>query len=353
MNHIETMSVTLTKAARLMQIYLDAQLVPMLQSSPGIGKSAIVKAYAEYANLKLIDVRLSTFDPTALNGFPMHQRDAQGEFTGKADFLPMATFPLEGDIVPDGYAGYLLFFDEFNQANRAVQAAAYRVILDREIGDKKLHKDCHVVAAGNLMTDNAIANPLGTALQSRLTHVFIREDLDEFMQYAIDNNFDERVMAWVKSRGNVMDFDPHHSDCTFVCPRTLEMLNKAVQHIPTDQMYELQQVPMGIVGAGNGTDFVSFVEVYKDLVTIEQITANPKQAKLPSSSNARWATVFMLSGQMKKGKKSNKAVLEYMDRMDGEFAALFFQDCIRRDTTIIQDIAFDDMVCKWERQGKI
>lgn len=46
---------------------LKSGLVPMLTGSPGLGKSDIIHSIAQELNLKVIDHRLSTSDPTDLN----------------------------------------------------------------------------------------------------------------------------------------------------------------------------------------------------------------------------------------------------------------------------------------------
>lgn len=75
-------------------------------------------------NLKLIDFRLSQCDPTDLNGFPSVNDK------GRATYMPMTTWPLEGDDLPinkktgQPYDGWLIFFDEMPAAAPAVQAAA-------------------------------------------------------------------------------------------------------------------------------------------------------------------------------------------------------------------------------------
>ena len=92
-------------------------LVPFIQSSPGIGKSSIVKQIAKEFNLKLIDHRLSTSSPEDLLGLPHFEE-------GKAVFSPFRDiFPLEDSSIPEGKDGFLLFFDEFNSAPRSIQAA--------------------------------------------------------------------------------------------------------------------------------------------------------------------------------------------------------------------------------------
>jgi MoxR-like ATPase len=108
------MLVNISSAKELVYDVLKAKLVPFLQSSPGIGKSSLAKQLAEENDLELIDVRLSQLDPTDLSGLPFRKGD-------KAEYLPMNTFPLEGESVPEGKEGFLLLLDEFNSAPMSVR----------------------------------------------------------------------------------------------------------------------------------------------------------------------------------------------------------------------------------------
>lgn len=112
------MQVKISQAASMITKAIKAKLVPMLVGSPGTGKSMIVQDIAESYGLKLIDMRLSQCDPTDLMGFPNINKE------GRAGYAPMETFPIEGDPLPEGYSGWLLFLDEFNSAPPSVQAAA-------------------------------------------------------------------------------------------------------------------------------------------------------------------------------------------------------------------------------------
>ena len=159
------MRVTPRKLTWLVALTLEAGLVPFISGSPGIGKSAIVKQLAKAGNLKLIDHRLSTSAPEDLSGLPHF-------VNGQAHFAPFAgLFPIEGMTeIPEGYDGFLLFLDEFNSADRDVQKSAYKLVLDRMVGQYKLHPSVRIVCAGNLITDRAIVTELSTAMQSRMIH---------------------------------------------------------------------------------------------------------------------------------------------------------------------------------------
>ena len=128
------MQVKINQAAQMITKFIRAKIVVMLSGSPGIGKSHIVHQIAKEHGLKIIDLRLAQCDPCDLMGFPM----IDGE---KARYKPMDTFPIEGDDIPKGYNGWLLFMDELNSAAPAVQSASYKIILDRMIGNNRLHEN--------------------------------------------------------------------------------------------------------------------------------------------------------------------------------------------------------------------
>lgn len=111
------MELKISQAIPVIQGLMKAKLVPLVKGSPGVGKSDIIHGIAKTFNLKVIDLRLAQCDPTDMLGFPQIK-------DGKADYVPMATFPLEGDELPKGYDGWLLFMDELTSAPKAIQAAA-------------------------------------------------------------------------------------------------------------------------------------------------------------------------------------------------------------------------------------
>lgn len=204
------------KLRELMIDVIEAGLVPYVTSSPGMGKSAITHSVAAEFNLKMIDHRLSTSTPEDMTGLPRFNEH------GEATFAPFAElFPLDYTPLPDGKDGWMLFLDEFSSAPKSIQAPAYKLILDRMTGQKKLNSNVAIVAAGNLATDRAIVNPISTALQSRMVHLELELDFDEWlMDVALKQNYDKRIIAFLSQYpSKLMDFEPDHHDKTFCCPR--------------------------------------------------------------------------------------------------------------------------------------
>ena len=303
-------------------------LVPIFVGSPGTSKSYSVKKFADDHDLKLIDIRLGQCTPEDLNGLPM--RDGN-----RAIFAPFNLFPLETDEIPDGYAGWLVFFDEITSANKSVQAAAYKVILDRMVSTHNLHPNTIMVAAGNKATDRAVVNQMSTALQSRMVQYEVEICTKEFSEHALRADFDYRVRSFLDYMpSRVMFFKPDHQEKTFPCPRTWEFLSKLIKDNPiTPRMFPRIA---GCIGAGTATEFMTFVQEFDRIPSYEDIIRNPQGTKIPSESSTKYATVSTLVEKFdKEAKVDFKNVLAYLERFSTEFQILYMRALVTRHPELI------------------
>lgn len=303
---------------------LRAGLVPFVQSSPGMGKSSIMKSVAEEYELEVIDHRLSTSAPEDLSGLPRFNERGYAEFAPFADL-----FPIEGTPLPRHKQGWMLFLDEFNQATKSVQSASYKLILDRMTGQKKLHEKVVITAAGNLATDRAIVNVLGTAMQSRVVHIEMEINFNEWLEdVALKQNYDQRIIGFLAQfPSKLMTFDPNHTDKTFCCPRTWEFMNRllAVTDVTDDRV----ALYGGTISPGIAAEFVQFTKIYGSLINIREVITNPATAPLPEGAPMKWATVSMLMEKV--DARNFNALAEYMSRFDLTFRVLFFRSVLVRN----------------------
>lgn len=147
----------------------------------GIGKSSIVEEYAEENGLKVIVFSLATEMPEAMGGIP-HAVDKRTEEDKKkvAKAVEYFTRLLDERLEPifkDKGKGYILFFDEMNQALPEVMNACYSICYNNP---QKRHWVGHsleyaqIVGAGNLSTgeDGTVyLNDVPTPLHNRF-HIF-------------------------------------------------------------------------------------------------------------------------------------------------------------------------------------
>lgn len=320
------MQVNIPTAIEMISNYLLCGLVPMIEGSPGIGKSAIVKQIADKYGLKIIDLRLSQSEPTDFMGFPRIGAN-------KAGYVPMETFPVEGDPIPTGYNGWLIFLDEFNGGELSVQKASYKLILDRMVGIHHLHKNVAIVAAGNKETDNAAVEPMNTALQSRLVHLEIGPDAKEWSDWASANGVDHRIVDYINFKAEALyTFSPTHTDKTYACPRTWEFVNRILSKTEEGNPIRLPMIA-GAVSEGVAREFLTYMDIYKDLPKISQIEANPEGMRVPEEPSI----LFALTGSIaSNASKTNlDSLIKFVKRLPVEFQVICLRQVVRRNKELI------------------
>lgn len=350
-------TVSISQAVPMVLRCIKAKLVTMMQGSPAIGKSAIGQKIAKDNNLKMIDLRLSQCDPTDLLGFPKVT-------DGKAGYVPMDTFPLstdplplkkagipghkKGDTLLDGtiaaedkeaipaeyYSGWLLFLDEFNSAPRSVQAAAYKIVLDRMVGQFNLHPNCAIMCAGNKEDDGAIVEEMSTALQSRLIHMSLVVNAEEWNDWAIGAGIDHRITSFINWKPDQLyTFKPDHTDKTYASPRTWEFADRLLKSGLNENDIEFMPLMSGTIGHGTTSEFRMFCEIASKLPTIAQIMANPDKIEVPDEPSI----LFALSGALSVHFKAADVVpyITFLNRLPAEFQIVTLKQTIARDRTVL------------------
>lgn len=322
---------------------IKSNVVPMITGSAGTGKSSIVQAVADELNLKLIDIRVSQLMPYDLAGLI-----APNEDRTRAGYLPVDVFPLDTDTLPinlktnQPYSGFLIFFDEFNSGDRSTIAAAYKVVLDRKIGEHSLHPTTRIVCAGNRIQDNAIVNRLGSAMQSRMIHLEMSLNRKEFMEYVTNANWNNILTSYFRFRpNNIHNFDPNKLDevVTFATPRTWEFVNKLLQNGLLNQSNDIVYTTIcGSVGEQAGNDFMSYLQIYKDLPQVSVIEKDPTKAPLPDQDNigAKWAMTAYLADKFNSA--NEQALVTYIERMrEDDLKVLAYRMAVTKYTKLINN----------------
>ena len=297
-------------------------LVPMVASSPGMGKSDIVRDIAKEYSLKVFDMRMSQCEPVDMQGYP----DSKD---GRMTFNVPEYFPLETDEVPKGYDGWLLFLDEFNSGHKQTEAAAYKLILDRAVYIHKLHPRCRIICAGNLTTDRAIVNTASTATTSRLIHYRMRIDHEIWIQWANANNIDHRIISLIKFKPPLLHkFDPDTAELTFPCPRTWAFASKVISN--KESIDKLTKIRLaGTVGEGAAAEFATYAAIYQNLPTIEQILTDPRSGwRVPTEPSEQYAVTTMLSHNIKE--TNIDKIMIAIERLPMEMQVVTFKDIYKR-----------------------
>ncbi|MBU3065940.1 MoxR family ATPase [Nocardia sp. NEAU-G5] len=228
-----------------------------LWGAPGIGKSSLVRAFAESLGLECVTLLGTQLAPEDLIGVPQIVED-------RSRFAP-----------PEMIARaqpYCLFLDELNAAPAEVQKSFYSLILDRRVGSYELPAGSVVIGAGNRATDNALARPMASALVNRMVHVHLRADVDDWLKWAAHNGIHRWVVEYLMQRPDHLWSAPPKTEQPFSTPRGWHMLSDALHsygdEIPDQTLWILAS---GTLTTAHASGFRAFVKTARHAFDLEAV----------------------------------------------------------------------------------
>jgi hypothetical protein len=324
-----------SQVARMTDRCIEMQ-IPFYMAGPiGAGKSQITRQVCDARKIGFTDVRMSQMDPTDIKGFPSPDAVNNVMRWLPADFLP----PMLIKGKPNKTKG-LLFLDELPSAPVAVQAAAYQLILDRQVGNYTLPEGWCVGGAGNRQSDRSIVNKMPAALANRLVHIDYEVDVDDWVAHAMASGIHANTIAFIRFRSNLLhNFDSALNPMAFPTPRSWFMVDKILR----DGMPQADEHALitGTVGQGAATEFAAFMKVIRDLPTIDEIKLSPDSARIPKSPATLYALTTTLG--MATTASSFSRFMQYVERMEKEWQVVYIRDCLRRENKV----KFDAVFTKW------
>jgi len=312
---------------------LIEQKVPtFLWGAPGIGKSSIVKHIANEKGLGFIDLRLALMDPTDLKGIPFYDKESH-----TALWAPPAFLPKDGEGI--------LFLDELNAAPPSVQASAYQLILDRQIGEYTLPDGWAVVAAGNREGDRGVTYRMPAPLANRFVHFEMEVNADDWRFWAYKKELDERIISYLSyKQEHLFTFDAKSDSKSFATPRSWEYVNSILQS-GLDESLVLNAIS-GAVGKEEAVGFLSFAKVMKRLPDIKRILSSG-EGEYSDEVDVLYALSTGLVSAVLKDETQLDNLLKYTLELKGEFAVMIVQDLQRNGLTMEHSDIFKEWVKKF------
>ena len=293
------------KEAVRMSIIIKRAL--MVWGPPGIGKSEAIEQIALEQNRPLIDLRLLLMEPTDLRGMPYKTEyivfDDEGNEVRKEETVRWA--PPE-ELPKIGFKdNAILFLDEISAAAPTVQAAAYQLVLNRRIGPYELPPGVDIIAAGNRMSDKAVAFRMPSALANRFVHCTLTPNFSDWKDWAISSGkVDASVIAYhIETGGSkLFTFDPKNHETAFATPRSWvfasDMVTASKQSNVSEKM--LRILVSGCIGEGIANEFITFRRMEKQIPKTEDILfGKVKDAKDLKDISAKYLVIINLCHYLK------------------------------------------------------
>lgn len=256
----------------------NKNVVAMMHSSPGLGKSSIVQQICDKHDMFMFDLRMAQLEPTDIC-IP-YVTDGMQKWSTPVWFEKLNQ-QLEQN--PDRKA--ILFLDELTNAPISTQHAGYRLVLDRELpSGEKLHDNVYILAAGNLVEDRCGAKSLSPALANRFaSHIKIEPDLKCFLNYAVQHDFDPSIIGFLNWKADQLyTFQPGQQDLSFASPRSWEMASNLKKSVLSNNDNMLNIALSGCVGEATATEYQNFIQYYSKLPDFSQIANGKLKYKVPT-----------------------------------------------------------------------
>lgn len=228
--------------------------------APGIGKSALVEAFADAVGLPCVSLLGSQLAPEDIIGIPQIRGNT-------SEFLPPKMIARTEP--------YVLFLDELNACSQEVQKAFYSLIHERRIGEYHLPEGSVVIGAGNRTQDGAIVKTMSTALLNRMFHVQLRADSRQWLHWACENALHPWVIEYITKRPDHLFTEPPKTEEPFSTPRSWHMLSDALKacragekNIPEDL---LKTLAYGCVSAPHASMFLAYLKQRRNTNQLQDI----------------------------------------------------------------------------------
>ena len=316
-------SITLQQAADL--IVSTPENRYLLQGEPGIGKSSIMGsirsklpshlfAYIDVPNTDLGDVAMPAMD---------HEKQV-------TRYYPNSRFNLHLN------KPVVIMLDEFTKGAEPVKNMFHPMLETHNprLGDLPIHKDSIVFLTGNMGSDG-VGDQLKAHTRNRIVPVQVHKPTaDEWLGWAVNNDVDGVVMAWVNERNQVlasyMDegeadneyiFNPKKVQTAYVSPRSLERASNIIKARDKVDSDTLICALTGAIGESGSRDLQAYLTYQQQIPKWEDIIEAPKKAKVPDSAGASYVLIFNAIAKI--STETITPFMEYLKRLEPEFQATF------------------------------
>lgn len=273
----------------------EAQLTGFVWGHAGIGKSSIVKKYAEEMGYHFFPLYLGTqSDLGDVLGLADFKRDAAGNAIATTFATPDWLRDTVDYCNSNPESGAIIFLDEFNRARRDVLNGMFSLALDKTFHTLKLPENCHVIAAGNPPTDEYYVTDVNeTALMARFVHIKLEPSFDEWHAYAKANNFERSLVSFFQEQPGLLEDRKSEFELPVkVDRRSVERVNRLFQIKTPDHI--LNQLMHGILGLERTVAYQQHIKNMEKPLTGDEILNGSRLEHVVTWSNPNNIVASML-----------------------------------------------------------
>lgn len=283
---------TTRELPKVLEAVKELNLVPMIWGKPGIGKSDMVRQFANLCHdkdpnfdNKVIDIRLANRNSEDIYGIPQYEEDAKDPKIKRTGWAIPKIFPMDKD-----WKG-IIFFDEINLGQQSVMNSVFQIVQERTLDDKPLPAGAIIIAAGNNAEYSISANEMSEPLKNRFVHIYLIADLDSWLEYEINRtdkeNVNEDILAYLKIKPDLFEGDAMREQGAnqFATPRSWDKIQRIINNKSID-LGTKRILVGGLIGATAQVNLFNYLEDSSKYQDPKEIYEDGKSFKDKEDLNA-------------------------------------------------------------------
>lgn len=249
----------ITNLHKTLPYLIKAKITPCIIGGHGIGKSSVIKQYAEENGYSFHPYLLGQMsDAGDILGLQEFDRDENGK--------AFQTRFIHPEALPKNKKS-LLFFDELNRASKDLIQALFQLVLEGKYHNYSLPEDSFIVVAMNPPTgDYTVIDFNDKAFQDRFCHIILKPTAQEFFKYVDSRNYKNNTfLSYLKDTPEMLEDNLEEFPLDYVKPsrRSNDMVMMLQNTgIPNNL---LKEPLMGLVGAESMASYFSWLESQEKL----------------------------------------------------------------------------------------
>lgn len=273
MNFIDTMA--------SVELVLAANQVPLLVGETGIGKTSLAARVAEVHNWELVTIDGNLLKEGEIGGLPTVETVTHTDGHGNTRDVKTTVYAVHHTLehvaqAVDKGRQVLLFIDEINRAEHAVQQELMNLILNREINGFSLSDQVRIIAAMNPEDSFDYQTiDMDPAQQNRFVWLYMNADYMQWIDWAIGAGIEEKVIEFISSYPEYLN--QRHEDDIDATPRSFERVSGLYRIYKNQEGTSYSRdvfmnVIRGNVGKLIAEAFVNFIESDQEpLITFDDV----------------------------------------------------------------------------------
>lgn len=285
-----------TEALQSIDLVIKSGSVPLLVGESGIGKTALIKQFADTYGFYYINIDGNLLKEGEIGGLPSVEKyyvNIKGRTVERIKTAYAAYFKfayIDEILEKDPDAKILLFIDEINRCEHSVQQEIMNVILNREINGYELQDNVVVVAAMNpsnkydeFQDSEYQVIDMDPAQEDRFVWIYMEADVNEWLNWGMkleneEPRIHDDVINFIASFPEYLHV-PDSKESIKPTPRSWVRVSNIYKEyikenysLPINILYN---VVKGNVGAAIAQDFLNYIEENKNpIIKPEEIFKN-------------------------------------------------------------------------------